>query len=378
MTAPSTPPHLLFVIVEDWFFVSHFLPLARAAMAAGFAVTIATRIGSHRETIERTGARIIALEGDRGALNPFAIAREAAALRVIFKAENPDIVHLIGLRPILAGSLAARLAGIRRRLVALTGLGVLGAASGAKGAAVGFFLRGLKVLAQGPDVRFVFENRTDPTALGLSVDDPNVTIVGGAGVDPDRLTPAPLPADPPLRVAMVSRMLWSKGVDTAVEAVTRARALGANIELSLFGAPDPANPRALSEETLRQWAARPGIAWHGRTDDVAAVWAAHHLAIQPSRGGEGLPRTLLEAAACGRGILTTDVPGCRDFVRNGIDGMLVPPGDVEALAAALVTAATNPADVARYGAAARQRLLDGHTEAAVAAAFIAVYKDMLA
>ena len=121
-------------------------------------------------------------------------------------------------------------------------------------------------------------------------------------------------------------MLWSKGIDVAVEAVRLARAKGAAIELSLYGAPDPSNPKAIPEKTLKAWSAEPGIAWHGATRDIAGVWREHHVACLPSRGGEGLPRTLLEAAACGRAIVTTDVPGCRTLVRHDVEGLLVPPG----------------------------------------------------
>ncbi len=171
-------------------------------------------------------------------------------------------------------------------------------------------------------------------------------------------------------------MLWSKGVDTAVEAARLARAEGANLELSLYGAPDPSNRRAIPEATLRDWS-RDGVAWHGATGDVAAVLARAHVACLPSRGGEGLPRALLEAAAGGRAILTTDVPGCRTLVRDGIEGLVVPPDDSKALAAAMVRLAADPALVARMGAAARARIVEGgFTEAAVTRAVLRLYADL--
>src|SRR3954464_12678018 len=150
-------------------------------------------------------------------------------------------------------------------------------------------------------------------------------------------------------------MLWSKGIDVAVEAVRAARAQGAAVELSLYGAPDPSNPKAIPEETLKAWDSEPGIAWHGPTTDIAAIWRDHHVCCLPSRGGEGLPRTLLEGAACGRAVVTTDVPGCRTLVRDGVEGLLAPPGDAETLAAALATLAGDPTLVARMGEAARAR-----------------------
>ena len=173
-------------------------------------------------------------------------------------------------------------------------------------------------------------------------------------------------------------MLWSKGIDVAVEAVRNARAQGAAVELSLYGAPDPANPKSIPDETLKAWAAEPGIAWHGRTEDVAAVWRDHHVACLPSRGGEGLPRTLLEAAACGRAIVTTDVPGCRTLVRDGTEGRLVPAGDAAGLAEALSDLSRQPDLVARMGAAARARVLDGFTERDVMESVKRLYSAMLA
>jgi glycosyltransferase involved in cell wall biosynthesis len=172
-------------------------------------------------------------------------------------------------------------------------------------------------------------------------------------------------------------MLWSKGIDVAVEATRLARAAGADVELSLFGAPDPSNPKALREADLRAWSAEPGIAWHGPSADVAAVWRGHHVACLPSRGGEGLPRTLLEAAASGRAVVTTDVPGCRRLVRDGLEGRIVPPGDPGALAAAFLALAADPAGVARMGEAARRRVLDGFTERDVMEGVKALYRGML-
>ncbi len=172
-------------------------------------------------------------------------------------------------------------------------------------------------------------------------------------------------------------MLWSKGIDTAVEAVAEARARGADVSLSLYGAPDPSNPKAIPEETLRAWSGRPGIEWHGPTRSVAGVWREHHVACLPSRGGEGLPRTLLESAACGRPSLTTDVPGCRSFVRDGVDGYVTPVDDVTALADAIARLAADRPLAARMGEAAAARVRDGFTEADVMAAMQGVYRDLL-
>ena len=380
---PAASPALLgrklvFVVTEDWFFVSHFLPMLRAAKELGLDVTVVTRVRAHRDAIEALGGKVVPLDAERRSLNPMTAGYAAGQLAAILKAEKADLVHCIALRSILIGGTAASMAGIGRRVYALTGLGFLGARTDmvARMArkAVRLLVRGL----QTKETRYLFENADDPRLLGLDPADPRVTLVGGAGIDPDALAPAPLPVQPPLKVALVARMLWSKGVDVAVEAVRTARARGAAVELSLYGAPDPSNPKAIPEATLKAWSAEPGIAWHGPTRDVAGVWREHHVACLPSRGGEGLPRTLLEAAACGRAIVTTDVPGCRTLVRDGIEGRIVPPGDAGQLAEALVSLSGQPDIVARMGQAARARVLDGFTERQVMDAVKQLYREVLA
>ncbi|MGH1591038.1 glycosyltransferase [Methylobacterium phyllosphaerae] len=380
--APGNTPvpmrRLVFVVTEDWFFASHFLPMARAAVGMGLAVAVVTRVRVHRAVIEATGAQVVPLEAERASLNPMAAGYAAGQLAGILKALKADIVHCIALRGILVGGTAAAMAGIPSRVFALTGLGLVGARTDRVGRAARL---GLRALIRGPlasaRTRFLFENADDARALGLDPLDHTVTVVGGAGVDPTIFVPRPLPPMPPLRVAVVARMLWSKGIDVAVEAVRLARAGGAPVELALFGAPDPSNRRAIDEATLRAWS-RDGVAWHGPTSDVAAVWADNHVACLPSRGGEGLPRTLLEAASCGRALVASDVPGCRSLVRDGVEGLLVPPDDAPALAAALVRLSGDAALVAALGAAARSRIeAGGFTEDAVTDSVRAVWRALL-
>ena len=354
--------------------------MARAAREIGLEVVVVTRVRAHRAAIEEAGARVVALQAERKSLNPMAAGYAAGRLAAILRAERPDIVHCIALRPILVGGAAAVLAGVPRRVYALTGLGFFGARTDLVGRSARAALR---AVIRGPlesaGTHYLFENPDDPRLLGFDpADASRVTIVGGAGIDPQVLRPAPLPPQPPLKVAVVARMLWSKGVDVAVEAARLARSRGAAVDLSLYGAPDPSNPKAVPEDMLREWDAEPGISWHGATQDIAAVWRMHHVCCLPSRGGEGLPRTLLEGAACGRAILTTDVPGCRALARDGVEGLVVPPSDPVALADALVRLAAKPELVARMGEAARQRVLDGFTERHVMERVKDLYARMLA
>lgn len=385
---PDRPRRLLYVVTEDWFFCSHFLPMARAARAMGLAVAVATRVNRHREQIEAEGIRVIPFDAERGSLAPAEVAKGIARLISLYHDEQPDIVHLISLRPVIVGGLAARVAGVPAVVLAVTGTGFLGVSRSLKARALRV---GIEVLVariiNTRHARFLLENPDDGAALarwapGKPGPDgllPSMVIVNGAGIDPDHFAPLPPPpADGPVRAAIVARMVWSKGVDVAVEAVRALRSRGVAVELLLAGAPDPSNPNAIGEDTLRGWSAEPGIRWLGPQNDVREVWKQAHIALLPTRGGEGLPRTLLEAAACARPLVTTDVPGCRSLVRDGVEGFVVPPGDSAALAAALERLAADPDARARMGAAARARVENGYREADVAATVGGLYRDLLA
>ena len=357
-------PKLLYLITEDWFFVSHFLPMARAARAAGFEVVVATRVRQHGERIAAEGCRVISLENERRSFGAFEALRGFFRIARIVREERPDIVHCIALRMVVLGGLAARRGGARNLVLAPTGLGHLWIDGGLRERiARGFARIALGRWLRRPGTRYLFENSDDPREFGLDANDA-VTIVPGAGVNPSEFPPSPEPATPPLKVAVVARMIWPKGIAEAAAAVKRARALGADVELDLYGAPDPSNRRTCTESQLEALA-EPGIRWHGRSNDIARVWREHHVAMLLTWYREGVPRSIIEAAAAGRPIITTDVPGCRDLVRDGVEGVVVAPRDVEAAARALVRLAGDAALRARLGAAAHARFEERFTEDAV-------------
>lgn len=376
--AKASRGQIAFIVSEDWFFASHFLPLLRAAQDTGLRPIVIAREHDHRGIIEEAGGRLIALNVERRSLNPFAFLFAVLRVAMILRSEKIDLVHCIALRSTLVGALAASLAGVRPRFLAITGGGFMSADKSALTRMPAHILRFFisKVITNSR-THFVFENVTDPLDYGLQPTASNVTILGGAGVDPEYFVPSPLPQSSELRIAMVSRMLWSKGADTLVNAVELARASGCDVRLSLYGAPDPSNPRAISIETLKEWSRRDGIEWNGPIKDVRQVWKIHHVACLPSRGGEGLPRTILEAAACGRCLLVTDVPGCRDFVRNGQEGWLVPVGDVQRLAELIRTLFNNREQIRSAGQRARERVLAGFTEDHIIQAVRAMYEAAL-
>lgn len=354
-------PKLLYLATEDWFFLSHFLPMARAARECGFDVVVATRTGAATAKLVAEGLEVVPLTTRRGNLGIVRGVRDFVQILKIVRAQRADVVHCISLQCIVVGGIAAKLTGVRALVLAPTGLGHLwlerGMVAGIFRALVrtivGFWLRG-------PRTFYLFENRDDPSEFGLDPDGSGVVIVGGSGVDPMAIPRMPAPPGPALKVAVVSRMIEPKGIAESVEAAKRARSAGAPIELHLFGDPDPANPRSIPATTLRAWSNAPAVVWHGEVDDVARIWREHHVAMLLSYR-EGLPRALVEAAAAGRPIVTTDVPGCREVVRDGEEGFLVPLGDIDAAAGALVKLAADSQLRDRMGAAAYGRFRERFT-----------------
>lgn len=367
---------VLFVITEDWFFASHFLALASTVRAAGYAVSVHLRVNDPAlgERIEAAGLRVLPSRYDRGRSGRLGDVAQVLRFLRLFRAERPTVVHIISLRVVVLAGIAARLARVPVRVHALTGTGLLGAGRSRKvGIALDLIGAVLRRGLGGAGAGFLFENADDPMRLGFPSRRSDLLVVGGAGVDPAAETPLPLPPGPTLRLAIVARMIRSKGIAVAVEALGRARARGAEVTLSLVGGTDPGNPRSFTEADLRAFARQPGVSWLGRTADVRAVWRDHHVACVPSLGGEGLPRALLEAAAAGRPVVTTDTPGCATFVRAMREGLVVPPGDADALAQALVTLAADRALVRRLGDGARRRVLEGFTLRSVSEAVLAFY-----
>jgi glycosyltransferase involved in cell wall biosynthesis len=370
-------PKILYFVAEDWAFVSHFRPMAQAARACGLEVVIATRVHHHAEAITGEGYRLVPLASKRGSLNPLALIRSFAEMVRIIRTEQPTIVHCVSLPMMVLGGLAARAVRRRQIVLAPTGLGYVWVERGPVAAIVRSVVRRIVgYLLRRPGTVCVFENAEDPREFGLDPAGPKVVLVGGAGVDPRAFQFGPAPPAPPLKIALLARMIRPKGIAEAVAAVRRARALGAAVELDLYGVPDPSNRTSYTEADLHRWASEPGIHWQGATDDVARVYREHHVAMLLSVR-EGLPKCLVEAAAAGRPIVATDVPGCREIVRQEREGFLVPFGDIEAAAQALVQLAGDRALRLRLGTAANARFHECFTVAAVKAIFADLYRSLV-
>src|SRR5271165_6095137 len=386
--SPSAAPDagrrqkLLFLVTEDWYFCSHRLPVARAAREAGFEVVVATRVRAHGEEIRDEGFALRPIAWRRRGDGLLGAARAISAITRVYRSERPDIVHHIALKPVLFGGIARRLAFAHPANTPALVDSVMGLGSGFSRATTAARLRRqpLGLVAGGRSRGWiVVQNPEDRAALaGLGIDVRRIALIRGSGVDISHFVPLPEPGGDTVTVALVSRMLRDKGMLDAAAAIRRLRAQGLAIELLLAGPTDPGNANSLTPEVLRSLTAEPGIEWLGPVADVRAVWRRAAIAVLPSTYGEGVPKTLLEAAACGRPLVAADVPGCREVVRPGATGILVPPHDVDGLADAIAALAGDPARRAALGRAGRKLIECRFTDEIVARETLALYRAALA
>ncbi len=387
---PPKRPKLLFLVTEDWYFWSHRLPVARAARDAGFAVVVATRVRDHAERIRAEGFQLAPLPWRRRGDGAIGAVRAIIAIARLYRRERPDIVHHVALKSVLFGGLAMRLAfpGVAGRpagIAAVTGLGSgLGSTTGSARfgrAVLGRAVLGWAVCRLAGAGRIIVQNPEDGAALaGFGINPARLVLIRGSGVDIAHFAPLPEPFETPegtVAVALVARMLRSKGVLDAVAAVRRLRGDGVAVELLLAGPTDPDNSDSLDEPALSQLAAEPGVEWLGRVEDVRAVWRRAVIAVFPSTYGEGVPKALLEAASCGRAIVAADMPGCREVVRPGETGLLVPPHDIAALAEALAALVRDAPRRIAMGRAGRELVERAFSEERVAQQTLALYQDAL-
>jgi len=371
-------PRILYVVTEDWYFLSHRLPMARAAKAAGYEVHVAARLKDGRAGIEAEGFVPHSLAWSRGSLSVrdgFAAGRQ---LRALYRELTPAIVHNVALKPVLLGTVAGLGFGKTAVVNSLTGLGALFVdGSGASRVTRKIVEFALARLLRRDKSCTIVQNPEDRDFLrGLGVPADKISIIAGSGVDIDKYQALPDP-QPPVTAAFVGRMLRHKGVITLIEAYRRATEAGASLRLLLAGDCDPENPGSLAAEQLREFASLYGIVWLGHVTDVREVWGQAHFAVQPSRGGEGLPKSLLEAAACGRAMIATDVPGCREIAIPGETGILVPVDDDDALANAMLKLAEDADLRMRFGKAARQLTETKFSSVAIGQETVALYDRLI-
>ena len=378
-----TGARILIVVNAEWYFWSHRLAFARALRERGHDVVIAAAVergmGSR---IEADGFRFVQIPFVRGRLAALADVRAWFALVRLYQEERPDLLYHTTIKPILYGSLAASVARLARRVNAIPGLGqVFAPTSLSARLRLWCVSTAYRLVFMGRRVRVIFQNDDDRRLFVEQrlVRAAQSIVIRGSGVNLSQFFPTPEPAsaEPPI-VVLASRLLWDKGVGELVEASRRLKRMNVQCRTVIVGIPDVDNPRAVPVETLEAWQREGVVEWWGLRSDMPEVMSQSAVVVLPSYYPEGVPRILLEAAASGRPVVTTDAPGCRDAVRNGLSGLLVPPRDVEALVLALSRLLVDPALRAAMGREGRKLAEEQFSEARVVEETVAVCERLLA
>jgi len=337
----------------DWYLYHFRQAQARFLRGRGAEILLLSPAGKYAAPLQAAGYRWQAVDYSRSGMNPFRELRAILQLTRLYRRERPDLVHHFTIKAVLYGSLAARLSGVPVVINGVTGLGYVFGEDGWQRKLLRSVIQvwyrralaGTQAVFDNEEDRQFFICKRMTTAEASHV-------VRSAGVDVDVFRPAPEPDGTPI-VVYVGRMLGDKGIAELVEAARLLKQQGVPGRIALVGLPDPGNPSSIPEEQLRAWHAEGAVEYWGWRDDMAKVLAEAHVFCLPSYR-EGLPTTIIEASASGRPVVATDVPGCRDAVRAGETGLLVPVRDAPALAAALKTLLLDPALRRKMGAAGRR------------------------
>ncbi len=372
-------PRLLFVITEDWYFVSHRLDLARAARDGGFTVGIATRVSSCADQIMVEGLELFPLRYmRRSSRNPWIELRAVHELNDLYKHWRPDIVHHVAAKPVIYGGIAAQSARVPAVVNALAGLGFVFASNSREANALRPMVsRAYRIAMRHARSRLIVQNKEDEEVVlqrGL-IAPSAITRVAGSGVDVSVFHPSAEPAGPPV-IVLVARMLSDKGVYEFVEAARIARRRGVNARFVLVGDTDLENPAAIAREQLVRWNSSGDVEWWGPQEKMAEVFRSAHVVCLPSYR-EGLPKVLLEAAACGRPLIASDVPGCREIAIHNKTALLVPARDPSALAEAMQTLAGDADLRHRLGQQARELVCSRFTIQHVNTQTLQIYRELL-
>ena len=371
---------VIFFANTDWYLYNFRLALARYLREQQFEVVMLSPAGSYGPLLEREGFRWIPVEMNRLSLNPL---RELGVIRrisALYAVEKPDIVHHFTIKCVVYGSLIARWHGIPSRINAVTGLGYVFSDQGVKARVLRPLVRHLIRLAlRGRGSRLIVQNTDDLSAfVSAGVASPHDThLIRGSGVDTTTFQPLHDGAEPPFtRVLLASRLLWDKGIREYIEAASLLRQRGIPVQFFLAGNPDPGNPASVPVAQINAWRDAGVVTYLGHVNDMPGLLSGMDVVVLPSYR-EGTPRSLLEAAACGLPIVTTDVPGCREVVKHGFNGLLVPPRDSTALAAAIHRLCTNTDERRRMGLAGREKVLNDFDQQRVLEETFAVYRQLL-
>ena len=370
---------IIYFVSEDWYFCSHRLPIARKALAKGFKVVVVTRVDKHRDVIESEGFELASIEIKRGGLNLLSEFKTISTLYSYYKKYKPDIVHHVAIKPVIYGTLVAQFIGSIKIVNAMAGLGYIFISNKKKVKLLRFFIHQLfRFLFRSKNSQLILQNKDDLEYFlkNKLVNNDNVAIIRGSGVNIEQFTFMNEVKDTPI-VMLASRMLWDKGVGEFIEAAKILKQEGVEARFVLVGDSDPENPASIPNAQLSEWHELGIVEWWGERGNMHEMLTQAHIVCLPSYR-EGLPKVLLEAASCGKPIIATDVPGCREIVHNGENGILVPLKDSSSLASAMKELINNPEKRKIIGINGRRLVENEFSEEIVVSQTLKVYQELLA
>jgi glycosyltransferase involved in cell wall biosynthesis len=350
-------PKLLMLVNVDWFFLSHRLALALAAKEAGLDVLVAAASTGRDEEIRSFGLDFLPVPMSRKGTNPLLELISIASVIKLFKEYQPDIAHLVSIKPILYGSIASKFTKNTKTINAISGFGFVFSSSDQKAKKLKrIVLPFYKMALDAKNSKTIFQNRFDMEAAvshGL-LQKERAVLIRGSGVDSTLFQPKHLPEDQSFVIMLASRMLWDKGIKTFLEAVPLVRREFREARFVLVGEPDDGNPTSIPLDLLKEWHSSGLIEYWGPSQTMHETLCKATLVVLPSFH-EGLPKVLLEAAACGKPIVASDIPGCREIVAHGTNGFLVQPKDPVQLATAICDLLRSKDKREIFGLAGRKR-----------------------
>ncbi len=371
---------ILFLVNVDWFFISHRLPIALEALAQGYEVHIATNITDKQDVLSGYGFIVHPLKIGRSSIGIVKEIITFMRILLLFRCVSPNLVHLVTIKPVLYGGIAARLTRIPGVVSAIPGLGFLFVKKATlKARLLRYLVLLLYRLALGhPNQRVILQNSSDQNYLINSAGIPQkkTCLIRGSGVNLAEFSFTPELDTVPV-VVMASRLLKDKGVLEFVNAAKLLQTEGIEAKFQLVGKPDPGNPESITKEEMAVWAEEKVVACLGFRSDIAKIFANAHIVVLPSYYLEGLPKVLIEAAAAGRAVITTDKPGCRDAIEPDVSGVLIPAGDAEALANAIALLIKDKALRQRMGKAGRALAKRAFGIERVVAAHLQIYGELI-
>lgn len=371
---------IVMVVNVDWFFLSHRLPVALAAKEAGYDVIVAAADTGSSRKITGAGLRFVNLPVLEKNQPFFSELKMIGRLKKLYKELQPDIVHHVTIRPVLYGSIAARLAGVPVLINALSGLGYVYTGNSIKNKALRFVLdRMLRTGLKHKNSALILQNRDDIELFQKRkiVQPENIELIRGSGVDTDLYKPADAEKKrDTVSVALIGRMLRDKGVIEFIEAAITLLDRGVNADFHLYGAPYASNPTSISENEMALLTKRKGIHYHGSVENISDELNKIDIVCLPSYR-EGLPKSLLEAASAGKPIVATDVPGCREVIDDGKNGYLVKPQNSDYLAEKMEILINSPELRKHFGQQGRDKVLSEFSEEIIVAQTLELYSKLI-